>query len=224
MDIGRSFTYIFDDENWLTKILLGGLFALLSVILIGIPFVLGYVVETIKNVIDGVPSPLPEWDNLGEKFRKGLMLALLLLIYQIPNILLQCVSGGAMGALAEADPRTAESAIPIIQSCQGCFSLVWTLLVAAITPAVFIKYTLTDDFMAGFRFGELFDLIKADLGNYVIAILLTWVAGVVAMVGLIGLCIGIFFTGFWSRLVQAHLYGQLYRSISAKGEAQPATY
>lgn len=216
MDIGKAFTYIFDDENWLTKILLGGLFSLLSVILIGIPFVLGYAVETIKNVIDGVPSPLPEWDNLGEKFRKGLMVALLLIIYQIPNLLFQCVRTGAMLALAEADPEMAENAMPIIQSCQGCFSLVWTLLIAAITPAVFIKYALTEDFMAGFRFGELFDLIKADLGNYVIAILLTWVAGIVAMVGLIGLCIGVFFTGFWSRLVQAHLYGQLYRSISTK--------
>jgi hypothetical protein len=224
MDIGRSFTYVFDDEKWLTKILLGGLFSLLSFILIGIPFVLGYAVETIKNVIDGVPSPLPEWDNLGEKFRKGLLLALLLLIYQIPNILLQCVSSGATAALAEADPRTVESVMPIIQSCQGCFSLVWALLVAAITPAVSIKYALTDDFMAGFRFGELFDLMKADLGNYIIAILLTWVATIVAMVGLIGLCIGVFFTGFWSRLVQAHLYGQLYRSISTKSEAQPATY
>jgi hypothetical protein len=134
------------------------------------------------------------------------------------------VSSGAIAALAEADPRTVESVMPIIQSCQGCFSLVWALLVAAITPAVSIKYALTDDFMAGFRFGELFDLMKADLGNYVIAILLTWVASIVAMVGLIGLCIGVFFTGFWSRLVQAHLYGQLYRSISTKSEAQPATY
>jgi hypothetical protein len=116
-------------------------------------------------------------------------------------------------ALAEADPEAAENAMLIIQSCQGCFSLVWGLLVAAISPAVFIKYTLTEDFMAGFRFGELFDLITADLGNYVIAVLLTWLAGIVALVGLCGLCIGVFFTGFWSRLVQAHLYGQLYRSI-----------
>ena len=216
MDIGKAFTYAFDDENWLMKILMGGLFSLLSVILIGIPFVLGYLVETIKNVMDGVPSPLPEWDNLGEKFTKGLVLALILFIYQIPNLLLQCVRIGAMMALAEADPEAAENATLIIQSCQGCFSLVWGLLVAAISPAVFIKYTLTEDFMAGFRFGELFNLIKADLGNYVIAVLLTWLAGIAALVGLCGLCIGIFFTSFWSRLVQAHLYGQLYRSISTE--------
>lgn len=217
MDIGKAFTYVFDDENWLTKILLGGLFSLLSLTLIGIPFVLGYMVEAVKNVMDGVPSPLPEWDNLGEKFVKGLMLALLLLIYQIPNVLLQCVPSGAAIALAQAaDPETAENVMLVINSCQGCFSIVWGLLVAAITPAVFIKYALTEDFMIGFRFGELFDVIKADVGSYIIAILLTWVAGIVAfIVGLIGLCIGVFFTGFWSRLVQAHLYGQLYRSISA---------
>jgi len=219
MDIGKAFTYAFDDENWLMKILMGGLFSLLSVILIGIPFVLGYLVETIKNVMDGVPSPLPEWDNLGEKFTKGLVLALILFIYQIPNLLLQCVRFGAMMALAEADPEAAENATLIIQSCQGCFSLVWGLLVAAISPAVFIKYTLTEEFMAGFRFGELFDLITADLGNYVIAVLLTWLAGIVSLVGLCGLCIGVFFTGFWSRLVQAHLYGQLYRSISTESTA-----
>ena len=216
MNVGKAFTYSFDDENWLTKILMGGLFSLISMILIGIPFVLGYVVETIRNVMEGVPSPLPEWDNLGEKFMKGLMLALLLLIYQIPNLLLQCVRIGATAALAEADPEAAQDAMLIVQSCQGCFSLVWGLLIAAISPAIFIKYAQTEDFMAGFRFGELFDLIKADLGNYVIAVLLTWLAGIVALVGLCGLCIGVFFTGFWSRLVQAHLYGQLHRSISAE--------
>ena len=51
MDVGRSFKALFDDANWIVKVLLGGIFTLLSVFLIPIPLVLGYQVGTI-----GLPS------------------------------------------------------------------------------------------------------------------------------------------------------------------------
>lgn len=51
MDVGKSFTYMFEDKDWLVKIVLGGVFGLLSTFLIGLPFVLGYVLEVINVLI-----------------------------------------------------------------------------------------------------------------------------------------------------------------------------
>ena len=92
-DFLRPFTFAFDDPRWLPKILLGGLFMLAAIFLIGIFFVYGYMARLLRNVINGVQYPLPEWDDLGEFFSEGLKLFAVGLIYAIPLI---CVVGIAV--------------------------------------------------------------------------------------------------------------------------------
>jgi len=47
MDIGRSFKFMFEDEGWITKILIGGILGLIPIV----NFVIyGYQLEVIKNV------------------------------------------------------------------------------------------------------------------------------------------------------------------------------
>src|SRR2546428_7372993 len=83
-DFLRPFTFVFDDPRWVTKILLGGLFFLASFVIIGIFFVYGYCARLVRNVINGVQYPLPEWDDLGEYFTEGLKLFVVGLLYAIP--------------------------------------------------------------------------------------------------------------------------------------------
>ena len=83
-DFLRPFVFLFDDPRWLNKTLMGGLFILLSLFLVGVPFVLGYLAKTIRNVVAGVVHPLPEWDELGEYFNEGLVLFGVSLIYTLP--------------------------------------------------------------------------------------------------------------------------------------------
>ena len=73
-DFVRPFAFTFDDPRWLPKILLGGLFYILGIFIVGIIFVLGYQARLARNVIAGVEHPLPEWDDLGEYFAEGLRL------------------------------------------------------------------------------------------------------------------------------------------------------
>ena len=81
-----------EDPAWVTKILVGGLFTLLSAILVGIPFLLGYWGRTLKNVAAGERQPLPEWDDLGGIFNDGLRLFGVYAVYGLGLTL-------AMGAL-----------------------------------------------------------------------------------------------------------------------------
>ncbi len=215
MDIGKAFTYVFDDERWITKVLVGGLFSLLSMILIGIPFVIGYMVQTIKNVIDGQDDPLPEWSDLGEMFTQGLMLALAFVIYAIPMFLL--IGCGIIPAAILSDAGgDAEGLAALIMTCTNCIIGLYGLLLGIISPAIIVRYAVTGEFAAAFRFNEIFNLITKNIGNYIVVILLSWVASFLGGLGAIVCGVGAFFTGFWAYLVQAHLYGQLYLEAEAE--------
>src|ERR1700680_1316342 len=87
-DFVRPFTFVFDDPRWLPKILLGGLFTLASALIVGAFFVYGYLARLVRNVIAGVPNPLPEWDDLGEFFSEGVRLFFIAVIYSIPVVVL----------------------------------------------------------------------------------------------------------------------------------------
>lgn len=219
MDIGSAFTFMFDDEEWVKKLAIGGGIALaaviLSPILVGIVLFLplmGYMLETIKGVRDG-QTKLPEWTDFGNLFVKGLMLFLITLVYQIPVILLACMSGGLNAAMTQADTDVAQ-ALSIASVCFSCLQIIVSLVVSAIMPAAWIRYAQYDTFGSAFQFGEIFRFITANIGNYIIAVLLTWVAGMLAGLGLILCIIGVFFTMFWSMLVSANLYGQLARQTA----------
>src|SRR5713226_7263081 len=89
-DFLRPFTFAFDDPRWVPKILLGGVFALAAIFLVGIFFIYGYLARLVRNAINGVQYPLPEWDDLGEYFTEGVKLFVVGLIYAIPVVLIAC--------------------------------------------------------------------------------------------------------------------------------------
>jgi len=207
MDIGTAFGYPFEDEDWIVKILIGALFVFLTPMLVGIPFVLGYMVDVVRNVTGGEPRPLPEWSDLGGQFVKGLILSVVAIVYMLPVVLLACLMGSVSLIAGNGDGDAMRGAI----LCTYCLSSLWGLLVAAIFPAVVIRYAQTEEFSAAFRFGEIFSLIAANVGNYVVAVLLGWMASAIAGFGMLLCIIGVFPTSFWSYLVMAHLWGQVGR-------------
>ena len=221
MDIGSAFTYMFDDERWVAKIAIGGglIFAgiLLSPILVGLLLFLpisGYMLEVLKNVRDGQTTPLPEWTDWGGLFRKGLIVFLIGMVYNLPSIIFSCISAGVNIGMQEADPDLAAT-LGIAVACLSCLQVILSLVANALLPAALIRYADYDTFGSAFQFGEIWSFISSNIGDYIIVILLTWVAGFLAVLGLVLCLIGVLFTGFWSVLVSANLYGQLARKARA---------
>ena len=219
MDIGSAFTYMFDDEEWIKKLAIGGGIIFLGVILMPvlIGFVLllpvsGYMIEVLKNVRDGSARPLPEWSDFGGLLKTGLFVFLITLIYQLPVILLSCGSAVVqiMPDLAEMDSDSA-GLVGIIAVCINCIQFLVSIGVGLLLPAAYIRYAQYENFAAAFQLKEIFSFISSNLGDYIIVFLLTWVAGLLAGFGLILCLVGVFFTFFWSYLVAGNLYGQLAR-------------
>jgi hypothetical protein len=205
MDIGSSFTYMFQDEDWIKKILIGGVVSLIPIVNFA---AIGYMIQTLRNVRDGQPLPLPEWDQFGQYFIDGLWIFLIFLVWSIPIILVACLQGVGTAILAEAN-EDAASALSIISVCFSCLIALWAFVIAAVSPAILVHYAKAGEFMAGFQFSEILDIIRTNIGNYIIVILLVWVAGLIASLGVILCVVGVIFTQFWSYLVGGHLMGQL---------------
>lgn len=219
MDVGRSFTFTFEDQNWIVKILIGGLAVLFSFLLIPIPLITGYQLAVIRNTANGADLPLPEWDNIGKYFSDGIQVIIGGIVYYLPVIVLSCLVFG-LTALAADSRGNVEGALGVVVTCLNCILSILSLALGLILPAAILRFAATGRLAAMFEFGEVWNFIRNNLGNYIVAVLLGWVASVVAfIVGLIPCGIGIPWTTWWSTLVQGHLLGQVWRA--AQGPVGP---
>lgn len=227
MDVGKSFTFMFEDPNWIAKLAIGG-----GIILLGVLFswlvipaiaataiVVGYALIVTRNVYDGNPTPLPEWSNIGDMFVKGITALVGVLIWSIPLIVLSCciwlVAAATGGAGTTTDTGSAQSMSALgglLVSCLSCLVAIVGILIALFVYAPLTNFALTNQISTFWDFQGNWRFIQNNMGNYLIAFLLALVANFIAGFGIIACFIGVFFTTFWGYLVSAHLFGQVARA------------
>ena len=208
MDIGRSFTYITEDEEWWKKLLVGGLLSI-------IPFYgLGYMMVVLKNVIDGREVPLPvATEDIGGKFVKGLLTAVIVAIYMLPFIIISaCAGGGSAAFPAVLDDQDTASIITYVWSaCFGCLSLILGIIVGLLAPFALSLYADTGQFGEAFKLSKIFAMLKSNIGPTIIVLLISGiVASIASSVGPIICIIGVLVTRFYANLLNAFLFGSLY--------------
>lgn len=219
IDFARPFTYVFEDPNWLPKVAIGGLMTLLAILLIGIPFILGYCARLARNVAAGKPQPLPEWDAWGEDFGEGLKLAVIGILWYLPIILIAIVGFGGSAMVGAMAGDTSEAGAMAASGMFGfamCLFYALVLVIAVLLPAALTLAVMRQDFGSAFAFGQIFAFIRENLANYVLSILVYLVAGFLSQFGVILLCIGVIFTNFWSQLVSTHAFAETYRYSPVK--------
>jgi len=209
LDFGKPFTFVFEDPDWLKKILIGGLFYLASFILIGLFFLLGYCAKLARNVAAGVARPLPEWDNLGDYFVEGLKLAVIAIIYAIPFVLIFMIPLIGAG-IAESVGGSDDFAAAIFGGF-GCLMVPVILILVFWIPVALLFAAVSGRFEEGFNFSAIFGFIKNNFVNYLLAILINLVGNFISQFGVILLCIGVLFTAFWSMLVSTYAFADAYR-------------
>ncbi|MEE9599350.1 MAG: DUF4013 domain-containing protein [Anaerolineales bacterium] len=214
MDFGKAFSFVFEDEDWLKKIAVGGLFSLIPVI--GIFVVLGWGVEITKRVINGDPEVLPDWSDFGGYLTRGFMVFLVAFIYLLPVILLQVCS--SLPYLYEAADETLLTIFTIVTVCFGCLTAIYSIGAYLLLPAAIARYAATGEVSAAFKLGEVFKMVKNNIGTYAMVLLGGLVASMVASLGMIACGIGVLFTTVYSFAINGHLWGQAY-NVSGSGTA-----
>jgi hypothetical protein len=226
LDIGKAFTYVFEDQNWVVKVLIGGGLILGGIItLVGwiftFPVVLGYGVQVVRNVYAGNPQPLPEWDNWGERWIDGIKAWVVTLILAIPTIIVSIViqvPANILNATSDTGVSGAGTALGLLG---GCLNFIIGIGIALIAPIAIARYATTNSIGNAVQFGEIFATFRQNVGMYVIVALLgTLAVGFISSLGIILCFVGVFFTAFYGTLVQYNLYGQAHRQ--ATGMMQPS--
>lgn len=234
MDFGKAFTYMFEDKDWIAKIAIGGGILLVGGLVLGwliIPAIaaaailLGYSLMVIKNVYEGSPNPLPEWTNFGDIFMKGITAFVGVLIWASPVILVACciiLTTFALGAGGgDGGSGGGGAALGLLLTCLYCLAFVVGIAINVFVYAPLTNFAINNQLSTFWDFRGAWNFIKANPGNYIIAVLLALVASFLAGFGVIACLIGVFFTNFWSMLVMAHLFGQVARTNNAPMGSTP---
>lgn len=229
MDVGKSITFVTEDEKWLEKLGIGALVAAVPILNFAWS---GFMVDVMRNVAAGEAKPLPDWSDLGDKFVRGLVITLAGLIYALPAILVGCllfslsfvpliaISGQGDQGLNQGLALGSTGLLVAVSCCIGLYGLV----ISFVFPAVFINYSRKGTFGSCFQFGEIMRLISANLGDYatawVVTIAFSFVVGLV--IGVLGMlvgwipCVGWIIlwalsavAGAYLGAVYAHLFGQV---------------
>ncbi len=213
-DFAKPFTYVFDDPRWLQKILIGGLFYLAGFLIVGWFFIFGYLARVVRNVVAGAAVPLPEWEDLGGFFNEGLRLVGVLLVYILPPIVLFVTIMIPAGILGGVDNEGLQALGSGMAGCISCLFVPLALAMMIFMPASLLFAAVEQRFGAAFEFARIWAFIRANVGNYLLAVVVYLIARFLGGFGIALLCIGVIFTGFWSFLITAHAFAQVYRLSS----------
>jgi hypothetical protein len=239
MDIGKSFSFPFEDKQWISKLGLGAVITMVPILNFAWS---GYMVELIRNVMNNAQEPLPNWDDFGKKFTDGLILFLAGLVYSLPMLVVICLplsimvipailaGNGDMQEIAEV----IAGAGSVLFLCLLCVFFVYALALSVIYPAILIIFAREGTFASCFKFREVFDLIGKNTSPFftawgisVVASLVIGFAAGIAQVFLnlipcIGQIISLVLTigiVVYTTAIYAHLFGRFGHSVFGQNQA-----
>ncbi|MBK8835485.1 MAG: DUF4013 domain-containing protein [Anaerolineae bacterium] len=225
MNISRALQHPTQDPNFVKKLAITGLVAL-------VPFLnfalFGYALDHSRNVMAGRDAILPDWDDIGSKFQRGLLLVLAQMVYLLPVFLIYgcffvfIIAG--TGLASAANTRQQERDVAAVLSV-GSIAILCVVAIVALTlslfmPGVYRQFYRHGTFASCLKFGEVLaftrrrivDIILAGLtlgamgiGVGVVTIVLSFVP-CLGTIAVMALSVGV--TGY-SQVVYAHLMGQI---------------
>lgn len=219
MNYGRAFSYITEDPEWLKKVGIAMLVMLIPVI--GQIVVFGWTLEMMRRVINDEPETLPDWDDFGKYLGNGFKEFVVRLVYALPIVLFYCcyfvsflgLTAVAGNAGSDSDAGQALGGVALFSMiCLYCGLFVFILVAALLTPPATGILAATGELGAALRIGNVFALLRAAVGPYLLSLLiLALVAPLASSIGSIACGIGAFFALSYILLVSAHLFGQAYK-------------
>jgi hypothetical protein len=200
------------DSGKATKILI--LIVCLFIPILGWMVLAGYSIRLTRNVINGV-QVLPEFDDWGGDFMRGLMVTIGGLIYGAPSIALSCI----VGVLGSSD----NGAIIALSCLFRLAQFVYGILIIPFVVSATARYAVNEDFNAFLDFGGRINDVTSRTGDAVMLvvqyIILGIVVSIVAGIGLLLCCIPGLIVIAASYLMSAHLVGQWGRVLGLGGGA-----
>ena len=225
----------FHDEDWIKKAVIFGVVMFLGVFLIPLPLVSGYGLRLMRGVIKTGEPHLPDWDNLGEMYLDGLAQMVIGIVYLLPLYVLLCCGlipffMGPVFLSTVDDPSgwAVGGSILGYAIAMLLFGLasMFGIAVQFILYVALAHYVDTGDLGSAFKLREVWNILRANLGHFVLAYAVYW--GLSAGLGFVTqilvytivlICILPFLTvgvAFYVQALLSTLYGLAYREAQEK--------
>ncbi len=239
MDLGKSISYVFQDPKWFKKCLLA--FFMLLLPIVGQTIVVGWLLDTMRNINAGSEHPIPEWsgDDLARWLGRGVAATMAVMAWVVPCMVviyavfacgslgLQILGGGVIGA-AGAGGRGASglatglgSALGIVTLCLSCLLALFVFIIALGSMVPYVRFATTDQIDVGLEYLANFKLLFANIGPFLLVALVAVVAIVVMYILILVTCgIGAFVLVPYFMLMVTYMFAGLSRKLAA---ASPAT-
>jgi hypothetical protein len=205
INFGKAFTFIFDDERWFDKLVVPVLVSLIPII--GAMALTGYVLRTIKNVIQNEVDPLPDF-QFGEDLERGFRFFLVGLVYSLPMMLVVGLMTIPLFTLNNNESVSALGVIVLILG--GLMLLAYGLFLMLIQPISMANFAVKDTFASGFELRNFFKRLGNNFTAWLLVIAGMVLASIISPMGTIVFGLGAFITTAYSQLMVAHLTGQAY--------------
>jgi Protein of unknown function (DUF4013) len=243
-ELGASLSFPFRNPLWLRRVLAGAVLELvplplvLPLVLVSLgrghrlgwsafallPFaallglvcrflVLGYLRRTAKGVLDGTTQGLPAWDRPTEDLVEGLKLWLVAVVLWLPAV---AVTVGVM-LLVMAVVSPSAAWVPLV-----LLGVPAALATLAYFPAGLLATVADGDPLAAFDFERVAGRVARAFGPYALAFLVAIAAEIIAQLGLLICCVGIFATRFAAHCVAVHAFASALRQDASPLPAAPA--
>ncbi|MFN8374920.1 MAG: DUF4013 domain-containing protein [Anaerolineae bacterium] len=220
IDPERVFSDIFNDQQIIEKSVITVLLSFAVILfpfgLVALAVLLGYQLEIIRNVRDGMTFPLPRWTNFGEKLNRGVGLMIAGAIYNLPNIFIACMASVILSA------NNGIFALGAVCCCLFPVLLLINIVTVPLQAIGTVRFAETGRVESFFHFGSLFDTIRENS-----TLLIQWwlwatlAHVVIGGIGSIIPCLGWLAMAALLVPIQGHLMGQLAgRLIDSKPKYQ----
>jgi hypothetical protein len=207
--------FFFVSPGWVKHLVVLSLVGLLSCLLVGLPYFVGYMHRMALRRAHGEP-PLPPLDDVGGTFKDGLRSLLFtelhLLVFLGPALL--CLIPAAIlartaGGLPADEAR--ETALLVSLGLSALLLTLGLILAALYIPAAHARFLLSGRFGAALDVRENLAFIGRNLTSYALMYLLALAANAIANAGVVLCVVGIYPATIWSVLVAAWAEGELIR-------------
>lgn len=230
--ISASLNYLRESDNAIKTTAIGGLLFILSVLLVPLIFVSGYLMRVLRQTASGNDEPpvFDDWGNLGVD---GLKATAISLVYTfVPLVILGIVGVFGIGV---AFSGLGDSAIGGLIGGTVVFLLValgFVLSIAGayVTPAALSNFAETDRLTAGFDLGLIWTVITTKtyavgwLSAMAVILAGAVVVGVLSVVPILGTLAGLF-VQFYALVAAFYIFGHTWKDIRpvATKQSEPNT-
>ena len=209
---GDAFGFPFRDPGWLGKIVVQGLILIIPII--GLIATAGWMLMTFDNIRAGRQELAPAGFHLSRGI--GLFGAWFIyaLVLSIPADILDVI-----GSAMNANQSLSGGPITALGSLVG---LAAQVLLYFLLPSIIVM-TYHRGFSGGMDVQGVWRLATSNVSNSVVAGLLMFAAGIIAALGIVACCVGVFFTGAYAAAVMTGIAAWFERMQATPAAAPPAT-